>query len=269
MRPRPIAKRIPELGRLGRKSKPVCLGIKRPDPVDQPYLSMSCSRGKASPDVTTKLRLFADSAGYCQNPDCLKPLFLSIEDKEIHIAEMAHIFSASDSGPRAKVKLSAAERGAYENLILLCPDCHTTIDKAEEKFPDGLVSSWKKLHSERIAGVFGAVEFPTREDARHAICSLLDENRTIFQEYGPLSDSRFNPESDTPKLWRRKIREKILPNNRRLLRLLEANTRHMRSDEVATLNKFKQHVDDFEAKHLDVSDVSGTRFPEEMPTILK
>ena len=37
---------------------------------------MVCSRGAASPDAHTQRRLFASSAGYCQNPGCANELFL-------------------------------------------------------------------------------------------------------------------------------------------------------------------------------------------------
>jgi len=81
---------------------------------------MVCSRGEATPNAHTKLRLFADSAGYCQNPACNRPLFIDAGDKNIHIAEMAHVFAAADDGPRANPILTNAERGRFENLILLC-----------------------------------------------------------------------------------------------------------------------------------------------------
>ena len=87
---------------------------------------MTCKRGKASPDAHTKLRLFADSGGYCQNPNCNVNLFLNIGEADFHIAEMAHIISAGDLGPRSK-NLTKEQKGEFLNLILLCPNCHTKI----------------------------------------------------------------------------------------------------------------------------------------------
>src|SRR5438552_18629054 len=97
---------------------------------------MACSRGKAAPDDQTKLRLFASSGGYCQHPDCLRELFVDAASQSIHIAEMAHIIAASEDGPRAVANMSAARRGRYENLILLCPACHTISDRAVVRYPD-------------------------------------------------------------------------------------------------------------------------------------
>jgi len=81
---------------------------------------MACSRGAASPDAHTQRRLFAASAGYCQNPSCANELFVDAAGKSIHIAEMAHVFAATDGGPRTNANLSKEERGAFENLIMLC-----------------------------------------------------------------------------------------------------------------------------------------------------
>ena len=212
---------------------------------------MSCPRGKANPDAHTRLRLFADSGGHCENPNCLADLFLQLGNEKIHIAEMAHVFSASDTGPRSNRILSEEERGAYENLILLCPKCHTVVDKAEKEFPDSLLLKWKREHKERIQEAFGIVEYKTRVDARKAIAPLLDENRAVFETYCPETAERFNPESDSPSLWKRKIITKLLPNNRQILRILDRNRSHLREEEISTLERFRQHVDDFEGKHLE------------------
>lgn len=49
--------------------------------------------------------------------------------KRIKSAELAHIKSLSDKGPRADVSLSVSERNAASNLLVLCPTCHSIIDK--------------------------------------------------------------------------------------------------------------------------------------------
>ena len=105
---------------------------------------MACPNGKATPDSHTKLRLFANSGGYCQNPNCNQNLFFNIGDSNFHIAEMAHVFCGGDAGPRLNRKLTDSERGDYSNLILLCPTCHTMIDKAEKEYPDYKIIIWKE-----------------------------------------------------------------------------------------------------------------------------
>ena len=230
---------------------------------------MSCYRGAAAPDRNTALYLFAASAGHCQNPSCLGRLFVETGSTRIHIAEMAHIFAASNDGPRANPTLSRAERGRFENLILLCANCHTTIDKAPEQFPDDLIVRWKRDHQRRLDQVFGAVGFSSRDEVRSAIDPFLRENRAVFEEYGPDLTYRENPESEMASAWQRKMREVILPNNRRILALLDVNRRHLSVHEARTLELFRQHVQDLEARHLtDLVLGAQRRFPEEMNQIM-
>lgn len=230
---------------------------------------MSCSRGKASPDRHTQLRLFAASAGYCQRPGCRRPLFVDTPSKNIHIAEMAHVFAANDDGPRAKPEMTPEERGAFKNLILLCSACHTEVDKAPEDFPDTMLLGWKEKHATAVAELFGAAEYSSRQEARDALEAALSENRAIFEAYGPNGDYRFDPESELADVWRRKVVTKVLPNNRKVLAILDANRRHLSSTEHHTLERFRHHVDDLEARHLGEGiQAVGQRFPSDMATIL-
>ncbi len=121
--------------------------------------------------------------------------------------------------------MSEEERGAFENLILLCPVCHTIIDKAPEVYTDEVILRWKRMHAEKLRSLFGVTVFETRSDARSAIEGLLRENHQIFQDYGPHIEDAKNPESGAAERWGRKVLPKIIPNNRRMLAQLEANKR--------------------------------------------
>ncbi|MDR6548141.1 hypothetical protein J2810_004228 [Chryseobacterium rhizosphaerae] len=228
---------------------------------------MNCSRGAASPDTFTQKKLFADSAGYCQNPGCNKNLFIEIGDSKFQIAEMAHIISAGDKGPRAEPLLTATEKGDFDNLILLCPTCHTIIDKAEEQYPVALINEWKKSHSKKIEGLFNIKKFTSRANAREAITPMLNENKYIFITYGPMSDEQFNPESETPKRWILKVHQHILPNNRKLYKIIDQNYHLLNSDEIETVEAFKQHVLDFEERHIENADIDAAQFPQEFSNI--
>jgi hypothetical protein len=231
---------------------------------------VSCPRGDAAPTQQTKLRLFAASAGYCQNPRCERPLFLNTGSQRIHIAEIAHVFAANNQGPRANALLTEAERGAFDNLILLCSNCHTTIDKAEEDFPDRLLAAWKRDHGARLAKIFGAVHLASRAEVRAAIAPLLLENRVLFEEYGPDLDYRENPESEMAATWQRNMRERIIPNSRRVLATLEANRDHMVDGEARVAELFRQHIHDLEARHFtDVIDGPQRRFPRDMDNMMR
>ena len=139
---------------------------------------------------------------------------------------MAHIIAAKDGGPRSNPELSREERGAFENLVVLCANCHTMVDKAPDAFPDSMILGWKREHANKLQGLFGAVRFDDRTAARQVVAPLLAENLAIFQQYGPHIEAASNPESGAAEQWKRKMLTRILPNNRRVLAVLDAN-RHL------------------------------------------
>ena len=228
---------------------------------------MSCKRGKANPDQNTKLRLFADSGGYCQNPNCNTNLFQSTGKKDFHIAEMAHIISAGDRGPRSDSTLTKEQKGNYSNLILLCPNCHTTIDKAENDYPQTLIIKWKNEHTDNIKKIFNIKKYGTRREAREVIYPILLENRFIFETWGPLTDSRYNPESEIADKWKFKLLENILPNNRKILNIIESNFDLLKAEEISSYAAFKQHVNDLEARHITKKNINTSLFPTNFDNI--
>jgi hypothetical protein len=201
---------------------------------------------------------------------CERTLFVDTGSTRIHVAEVAHLFAAKDDGPRANETLSEAERGAFDNLILLCSLCHTTIDKAEQDFPDSLLAAWKRDHEKRLAKIFGAVYLESRAEVLAAIYAPMQENRVIFEEYGPDLDYREDPESEMASAWQRKMQERIIPNSRRVLTILDANRGHMVEGEPRILELFRQHIYDLEARHLtDVVVGPQRRFPKEMNHMMR
>lgn len=230
---------------------------------------MACSRGAASPNAHTQRRLFATSAGYCQNPSCASELFVDAGGESFHIAEMAHVFAANDSGPRSSAELSKAERGAFENLIVLCANCHTKVDKAPDAFPSSMMLAWKREHANKLTGLFGAVRFNDRSAARQAIEPLLLQNFSIFQQYGPHTEAALNPESGSAEIWKRKMLTRILPTNHRVLAVLDANRHLLHDREKPIVELFRQHIDDLEAFHIEESRQDASRFPEDLSNILE
>lgn len=60
--------------------------------------------------------------------------------------EQAHIVAEEDDGPRGKSTLKLEQRNSYHNLILLCPTCHTKIDKSPDDYPIELLHQLKSQH---------------------------------------------------------------------------------------------------------------------------
>ena len=183
---------------------------------------------------------------------------------------MAHILAANDDGPRANAELTAEERGAFENLILLCPTCHKTIDKAPQDFPDELVTQWKRDHERKVAELFGAMLYGTREETLHAIKPLMLQNRMIHQQLNPDLSYRYNPEAEEASQWKLKMVEQIIPNSRRILSILDANIHLMTGLEEEVLELFRQHVFDLEARHMTNIPVGAqSRFPVGMNRMMR
>jgi len=67
------------------------------------------------------------------------------------IGEGAHIVAEKSDGPRGNDGLPEILRNNYLNLILLCPNCHTKIDKAPEDFPVEKLRKIKDEHESEMS----------------------------------------------------------------------------------------------------------------------
>ena len=216
--------------------------------------------------LNTKLRLFSEAAGLCQNPSCLRPLFE--HGTPSHVAQMVHIVAHSDRGPRANGNMDAEYRGSYENLLILCPTCHETVDKRPDLYRGHQLIQWKRNHIAKITTAFGLDCYGSRQDTLSAIEPLMDENFFIFKEYGPDNEYRFDPESERARVWQRKVLSRILPNNRKILFILDKNRAMLSTHEKSVLEDFRQHVEEMEARHLGDTFTVARRFPSGMQEIL-
>ena len=68
-------------------------------------------------EESVRRRLYAESMGRCMNPSCQQELFRHNGD----IVEKAHIDPYCETADNS-----------FENLVLLCPNCHTDFDKNDE-----------------------------------------------------------------------------------------------------------------------------------------
>lgn len=140
---------------------------------------------KAIP-VATRLRLFSEAAGHCQKPDCLDALFPDELGGMKHIAEMAHVIPHGETGPRHGDRPEGEfDPDAFENLILLCPTCHTKIDKDPEGFPRNILLDWKANHLVNLAAKQGIMTYEDRAQARAAVARIMSENKAIWDKFAP------------------------------------------------------------------------------------
>lgn len=217
----------------------------------------------------TILRLIGAAAGHCEKPSCPTGFLWHelVDGTAVRLAEVAHIVAASSSGPRGDSGFTGPQLVLFENLLLLCPNCHTIVDRAPAHFPLEMLREWKAEHEGRIAEMLGVGRYATRDAARLVIRRLLAENRAVWAIYGPESEDAWKPE--VQEAWLREVAEVILPNNSRIEKLLEVNSHLLTDDEEITAAAFRAHVRAMEARHLlGVANPSAPRFPAEMHDIL-
>ncbi|MFA5191567.1 MAG: HNH endonuclease signature motif containing protein [Verrucomicrobiia bacterium] len=167
--------------------------------------------------------LWGRAAGYCSAPGCSQDCvpFLAPEDPTV-IGEMAHVIPRSKDSTRGDGENAGED--TYENLILLCPTCHTKVDKAPEHiYPRELLQRWKHDHEMRRSSL-SAPRYDDLPKLAEAIERLLQENHFVWKQFGPESElAKQNPYSSGALIWTLRKLSTVIPNNERISQLLSAH----------------------------------------------
>ncbi|MCP1134474.1 HNH endonuclease [Paenibacillus polysaccharolyticus] len=191
-------------------------------------------------------RLYSESMGRCMNPDCKVELFRNNGD----IIEKAHLTPFCDS-----------QDNSFENLVVLCPNCHTDFDK-NDAFTKVQVEIWKQNRKEEFDRVFGE-KFNTFDELRSRVAILLKENKAIFENYYI---------NDKKELWN-VFEGKILANNNMLKKLLEQNrnliqrSKNESYSNLALIDTFLVHIAEFESTRPAVEKHRQVLFPKEINSL--
>lgn len=110
----------------------------------------------------------------------------------------------------------------------------------------------------------------SRRKLRDKISPLLEENQSIFFEYGPTDKNRKNIRTEVPLMWEKLLRDKIIPNSILVIKLLEENRNVLTSSEICTLNKYRLHIVGLQENHSRINGfaLNAPQFPREIMTIL-
>jgi hypothetical protein len=185
------------------------------------------------------------------NPACNADLFYFFDSGEVaSVEELAHVIGIKPSGPRGQDSLPLSKRDEYENIILLCPTCHTAVDKVPKEFPPSLLHQWKSDHQHRLTSIFSVPTFPTRDLLSIEVKALLRRNKSLFDAYGPHSTEGANPVDPRAVTWARYVKSDIIPNNRRVLRCLLKNQKLLTDTEICIVEHFRLHCEALEYNHL-------------------
>lgn len=191
--------------------------------------------------------LWGRAAGICSNPDCREDLTILLEDtRAYNVGEMAHVIARSSAGPRG---VPEGGSDTYDNLLLLCPTCHRKVDKAPEgTYPTEILHTWKSEHEASIRRRGGELKFDTNPALKQYVSRLLSENRVLWHQLGPHSEAALSdPGSNLHFVWQLRKLDAIVPNNRKIVNVIEANTSLLNDSEHAVFLVFKIHAQAFEA----------------------
>lgn len=102
-----------------------------------------------------RAHLWVAAAGRCEFNCCNKPLDRNILTKQaIFVGQHAHIIGDGVHGPRGNLELSKKLSQDASNIMLVCRDCHWTIDQLEDDYPVELLRRMKKRHEDRIQRLY-------------------------------------------------------------------------------------------------------------------
>ena len=108
----------------------------------------SKKKTRLKPVTAVRRRLWATSAGRCQLEGCNSELSLDPFAKTyLNRGYIAHIYGAEENGPRSDHNLNPEQLREFENLMMLCNDCHIKVDRYQEAdFPAARLFAAKAQH---------------------------------------------------------------------------------------------------------------------------
>lgn len=129
-------------------------------------------------------RLWVYAHGLCSNPKCRRRLIIdpTEQDPAATTGYAAHQVAHSPDGPRGEGDVPIQDRDTYENMILLCGDCHRIVDGQPKTYSVEVLRGWKEEHeiwvAECIERGMTAIEFKD-----------LEEVTTRFASYSPIEST--------------------------------------------------------------------------------
>lgn len=135
--------------------------------------------------------LWGRAAGRCEFEGCNQPLWKNnhTQDRRV-VGEKAHIRAFSARGPRGRLPGRGTDVNSLENLMLLCPICHLTIDTGDgaSKYTVQRLLAMKLAHETRINAacdvgtdrVSIVLTYAAHIGASHAMPTLADASMALL-----------------------------------------------------------------------------------------
>lgn len=120
----------------------------------RPRRTSKTQGGRPAVKANIKLKLWLKSGGLCSFRGCAKKLSEhGLTFEETNFSNIAHIIGYEKDGPRGNYPLPQTQRNDYENLMLVCTECHKLIDSKEtaRNYSVELLQSYKKEHEDQLS----------------------------------------------------------------------------------------------------------------------
>ena len=177
-----------------------------------------------------------------------------------HVGEMAHVIGKKKGAARTT---EGTGPDTYDNLILLCPTHHRMIDKAPEgAYPNEMLFQWKEKHESSVVNAFKGAVFESVEQLKEDIALMLYENNKCFTHYGPYSEVAKDMGSNAQELWELKKLSVMVPNNRKIINVIEGNMGLLSARQKRLYIDFRDHAEAWEYNQYNRLDVYPL-FPQE------
>lgn len=206
--------------------------------------------------------LWGRAAGICSNPECQEDLTVILDSGSgFNVGEMAHVIARNVGGPRSK---GSAGSDGYRNLILLCPTCHRKVDKAPAgTYTEEMLHVWKADHEGRVRNTGKNIRFASLAELKVCVGRLLFENHALWKSLGPASEvAQSQPGSNLSEIWEMRKIDRIIPNNSRIINLIENNKDLLNDSNYESYVRFKIHAAAFEDHQYERKD-SYPLFPKD------
>lgn len=194
-------------------------------------------------------KLWAEAFGYCMNPECESAL---ISDGGVNLGEMAHIVTNADRG-----------EPSFDNMILLCKDCHAEIDATRTSKTIPRLRAWKRDRETEMRQRFSRA-YASFDELRADVVPLLERNGRIFSRYGPTGD--VESAEQRRALWN-KFEGELIANNMKLQLMFENSEGLFHKENWDIVTSFGDHVEEFINTRDDSDYLRIILFPQSLLSI--
>ena len=129
----------------------------------------------------------------------------------------------------------------------------------------------KAIHESNVSNILDQGQSPSKGDVASKILHLLEANHQVWKQYGPKSQlARTRPHCEAAHaVWISERLSIIVPNNRKIKRILTNNLDLFASEERELVKQFLVHVRSYEKwVHDEIPYSAVLRFPQDFSNLM-